>query len=411
MLDSTHSLISKVGKILGISDEDVEYVLKIDQEHIFDIELSNGDIHKAFRIQHNNVRGPYKGGIRFHPDVNLDEVKALATLMSLKTAAVGLPLGGGKGGVIVDPRNLTTNQLEELSRAYVRHLEPHIGPEKDIPAPDVNTSSKVIDWMVDEFEQMTGDKNQASFTGKSISKGGSLGREEATGRGGVLVLRTLLESLNLNNDKLNYAVQGFGNVGLYFCKIATELLSNLSLHAATDSTGGVSSPEGLDINDLIEFKNNKNKLNSYKKHESKVISNDELLSKEADILVLAALGDVITDKNVHDIKAKFILELANGPISDSAYNILAKKGVTIIPDILANSGGVIVSYLEWLQNKSNTKWTEDKVNNELERYIVLATKDSMRYALKFGVTLKEAAIALAMNRLIKARNDTIHNSK
>ena len=194
MLDTTYSLIKETAHKLGLSDEQTEKLLAIDKEHKFDIELANGQKHQAYRVQHSNKLGPYKGGIRFHPNVNLDEVRALATLMSFKTAAVGLPLGGGKGGVAVDPKALTEAELEELSRKYVQGLHKHIGPDKDVPAPDVNTNSKIIDWMVDEFEKLSGDISKASFTGKSIAKGGSLGRDAATGRGGVIVLRELLAS-------------------------------------------------------------------------------------------------------------------------------------------------------------------------------------------------------------------------
>lgn len=198
-------MIQKVGKNLGLSESDVAYLLGIDNEHVFEIELSNGSKHSAYRVQHNNLLGPYKGGIRFHPDVTLEEVQALATLMSLKTAAVGLPLGGGKGGVSVDPKNLSKEELEELSRAYVRFLRPHIGSDKDVPAPDVNTNAQIIDWMVDEYQQLTGETNRASFTGKSLDKGGSQGREAATGRGGLLALQAVLKHLKLDKQELTYA--------------------------------------------------------------------------------------------------------------------------------------------------------------------------------------------------------------
>lgn len=404
MLQSAHATIERVGKTLGLSREDIDYLLSIDQEHIFDIKLSNGNTHKAYRVQHKNVLGPYKGGIRFHPEVDLDEVRALATLMSLKTAAVGLPLGGGKGGVAIDPKKLSPKELEELSRAYARHLQPHIGPDKDIPAPDVNTNSQIIDWMTDEYEQITGDSSKASFTGKSVGKGGSQGREAATGRGGVVALKTVLEHLGLVTDDLSYTIQGFGNVGLYFGLIAEAMLPNLQLIAATDSSGGVSSAFGFSPEHLAAYKKNGGRLAEFKDEDAVKITNDQLLAEEADILVLAALGDVITEENAGQVRAKIILELANGPVSDKAHDILTKKGVIIIPDILANAGGVVVSYLEWLQNRSKEQWDEDKVNQEADRYLVAATRLALKYADKFKVSLKEAAMAVAMQKIIEVRN-------
>lgn len=409
MLQSAHATIEKVGKTLGLSREDIDFLLSIDQEHIFDIKLSNGNTHKAYRVQHKNVLGPYKGGIRFHTEVNLDEVRALATLMSLKTAAVGLPLGGGKGGVAIDPRKLSLSELEELSRAYARHLQPHIGPDKDVPAPDVNTNSQIIDWMADEYEQITGDTSKASFTGKSVGKGGSKGREAATGRGGVVTLKTVLEHTKSNAKSLTYTIQGFGNVGLFFGLIAEEMLPNLQLIAATDSSGGLSSAFGFSPQKLAAYKKSGGKLAELDEEDAVTITNDQLLSEETDILVLAALGDVITEQNAEQVQAKIILELANGPVSDKAHDILTKKGVVIIPDILANAGGVVVSYLEWLQNRSSEHWEEDKVNHEADRYLVTATRLALDYADTNKVSLKEAAMAVAMRKLIEARNDNVVN--
>lgn len=404
MLETAQRLIERAGKQLGLSEDDIAYVQSIDHEHIFDITLQNGKTHKAYRVQHNNNLGPYKGGVRFHPEVNLDEVRALATLMSLKTAAVGLPLGGGKGGVAVDPRELSDTELEELARAYARHLEPHIGPDKDVPAPDVNTNAKVIDWMVDEYEQMSGDTTKASFTGKSLDNGGSLGREAATGRGGVLALRTVLRHLKLDKKELSYSLQGFGNVGTHFGTITAEELPHLQLTAATDSSGGVSSAFGLDADELAAYKQNRRPLHDYNNEDTVAISNEQILSEEVDILVLAALGDVITEDNADQVKASIILELANGPISEKAYDMLTERGVVIIPDVLANAGGVIVSYLEWQQNKAREKWSETAVNQKLEEYLVPAVEGALTYSEKTGVTLKEAAFALAMQRILAARS-------
>lgn len=405
VLESAHHLIERVGKQLGLGREEIDYVLSIDHEHIFDIKLSNGSTHQAYRVQHKNTLGPYKGGIRFHPEVNLDEVRALATLMSLKTAAVGLPLGGGKGGVAINPRELSKEQLEELSRAYARHLQPHIGPEKDIPAPDVNTNAQIIDWMVDEYEQLTGDTTRAAFTGKSVEKGGSLGREAATGRGGVLTLAAVLKHLKLDKKGLSYAIQGFGNVGLYFGIEAEKMLPNLQLTAATDSSGGIGSAFALDAEELGEYKKSGKKLIDFPDEDAVRLSNEQLLGEEVDILVLAALGDVITEENAQTVRAKIVLEMANGPVSDKAYDMLTKRDITVIPDILANAGGVIVSYLEWLQNRAGEQWDEAKVNQEMEKYLVPAVQKTLRYSQEKKLSLKEAALALAMQRILEARRN------
>jgi len=324
--------------------------------------------------------------------------------MSLKTAAVGLPLGGGKGGIIVDPKQLNQAELEELSRKYVQQLHPHIGPDKDVPAPDVNTNATIIDWMVDEYEKQTGDTSHASFTGKSVDKGGSLGRDAATGRGGVIVLRELLKLMGKEDQVITMAVQGFGNVGSYFGVIAEQAQPNWRLTAATDSSGGPHKLGGLNAEEVDTFKKRSGPLKDYRTTDAKSISNAELIGLDVDVLVLAALGDVITKDNMDQVKAKMILELANGPVSEAAYEYLTGRGVIIMPDVLANAGGVIVSYLEWLQNKSREHWSEERVNKELEKYLVTATRQIYDYTEDQKVSLKEAAFAVAMKRILHARN-------
>ena len=296
MLKTAQAGINDAGKKLGLSDDEVKQLIKTDAEHQFDIKLDSGKSYRAYRVQHSNKLGPYKGGIRYHPDVNLDEVRALATLMSFKTAAVGLPLGGGKGGIAINPRDLSEAELEELSRKYAKQLSPHIGPDKDVPAPDVNTNATVIDWMVDEYSKQTGDKTRASFTGKSIGKGGSLGRDAATGRGGVIALRELLNNQE-SGQKLTYAVEGFGNVGSFFATIAEVDHPGWQLVAASDSGGAVSG-QGLSGKDLDKFKQNKGRFTDYNKESIEHITNEELIALPVDILVLAALGDSVTAKNM-----------------------------------------------------------------------------------------------------------------
>lgn len=405
MLSSAQELIQRVGKHLDLSQDDINYLLKFDAEHAFEIQLSNGSKHQAFRVQHNNALGPYKGGVRFHPEVNLDEVKALATLMTMKTAAVGLPLGGGKGGVTINPTGLSQAELEELSRKYVAHLAPHIGPDKDVPAPDINTNAQTMDWFADEYTKQTGDTSKASFTGKSIGNGGSLGRDSATGRSGVIALREFLKLTSQDKKDLTIGIQGFGNVGSFFGLIAEAEQPRWLLTAATDSSGGVGDAFGLSAKELDEYKQGAGKLIDYESDSSVPLTSQQFIAEEVDVLVLAALGDAVTEANMKTVKAKIILELANGPVSEGAYEYLIKKGVVIIPDALANAGGVVVSYLEWLQNRADEQWPETKVNAKLEDYISKAVHEAYEYSQKNKLPLKEAALAIAIQRILEKRRE------
>jgi glutamate dehydrogenase len=397
MLDTAQKLIRDAAEKIGLTDKQIKELISTDAEHNFEIELSDGTKYQAYRVQHSNKRGPYKGGIRFHPQVDYDEVRALATLMSFKTAVAGIPMGGGKGGVAVDPRELSKDSLEELSRKYVRGLKDQIGPNKDVPAPDVNTNAQTMDWMVNEYSKLTGDKSQASFTGKSIGKGGSLGRDAATGRGGVIVLREMLNKLSISGP-ITYAVQGWGNVGSFFTLIAEAQQSDWKLVAATDSSGGRCSKEGFSAAELNKFKKGGGKLAGFDKGE--MITNDSLVGLEVDVLVLAALENSVNKQNVNDIKAKLVLELANGPVSYEAYKTLGREKIIDVPDILANSGGVIVSYLEWVQNKQGEHWPEDRVNRELENHLVKAADQVYERSQSANMTVKEAAFAVAIEQLI-----------
>ncbi len=394
MLDTARKLIRETGKKLGLSDEQIEELINTDAEHNFEIEAGGNKYH-AFRVQHSNKRGPYKGGVRFHPRVDYDEVRALATLMSFKTAVAGIPMGGGKGGVAVNPKELSEEALEQISRQYVRGLKEHIGPDKDVPAPDVNTNAKTMDWMVDEYEKLTGDKSKAGFTGKSIKNGGSLGRDAATGRGGVIVLREILNKLSISGEQA-YAMQGWGNVGSFFALIAEEKHPEWKLVAVTDSSGGIYNASGLSAKEVDKIKKAGGKLIDFKAGQK--IDEAGLIGAEADILVLAALENALDNQNQRLVQAKLVLEMANGPVTYDAYKKLTERDVQCIPDILANSGGVIVSYLEWVQNKAGEHWPEDKVNRELENLLVKAT-DEVYDLTKKDLTLKEAAFALAIERL------------
>lgn len=399
MLETAQATIREAAGRMGYDNKTIEALLEAEAEHIFEVEV-NGKKYPAFRVQHNSKLGPYKGGIRFHPGVNIDEVRALATLMSLKTAAVNLPLGGGKGGVAVDPRQMDKADVEELARRYARHLAPHIGSNKDIPAPDVNTNAEIIDWMVDEYEQTAGKSDKGSFTGKSMSNGGSEGREAATGRGGVIALVELLKARNLIDEPLTVAMQGFGNVGYFFAKVLKDY-PNVKLIAVANSKHTWVNTEGIDVHSFVETPSGTPRPEAL--HDLQDVTpapSDAITSVKADILVLAALEDAIIEANVEGVQAGIIVELANGPISKQAEKILNDRDVTILPDVIANAGGVIVSCLEWQQNNSGEHWTEDVVNQKLADILVPATKAMLERAEAKSINLKQAAFELALERLL-----------
>lgn len=373
------------------------------------VKMDNGEvkIYKGFRSQHNDALGPFKGGIRFHPNVSKDEVMALSMWMTWKCATVGIPFGGGKGGVIVDPKKLSKNEIENLSRGYIRAISPIIGEKIDVPAPDVNTNAQIMDWMLDEYEKIVGHKAPAVLTGKPIELGGSLGRNEATGRGGVFILEKLNAKRYLLNAK-KIAVQGMGNVGYWFAKLAYDL--GFQIIALSDSRGAIISKSlpsrqaGLNPSEVLKYKEKAGSVVGFPG--TTPITNDQLLATDCDILVPAALENVITSKNAGKIKAKAIIEMANGPVTPEADEILWKKGVVIIPDILANSGGVTVSYFEWEQNMKKEKWTEEKVNRKLKEKITKAFGDVWSASWRMGeekkVDLRTAAYVLAVDKVARA---------
>jgi glutamate dehydrogenase/leucine dehydrogenase len=393
MLESAEAMIRRTAKNIGLSAAETEDILAPMYEHHFEITI--GDVtHQAYRVQHSNARGPFKGGIRFHPHVDKNEVRALETLMSLKCAAVDIPLGGGKGGVAFDPREYDEAHVEAVSRQFVRGLKDVIGPETDIPAPDVNTDDRIIGWMVDEYEQLTGDTSRASFTGKAIEFGGSEGRTEATGRGGVIALREYCKEHGIATEGLEVAVQGVGNVGFYFAQIAEAELG-VKIVAVANSRQMVENREG------ITFAGRKFSRDALADIEGSVGKSDEIIGVKADVLVFAALGEVVHAENEVGIRASLLLELANGPVDDTARALLEYRGVRIIPDVIANAGGVIVSYLEWQQNKAGTHWDEETVNNELNAIMVKAMHDTMTVAKREKVSMTEAAYRIAIGRLIR----------
>ncbi len=366
----------------------------------------------AYRVQYNNARGPYKGGIRYHPEADIEEVKALAALMAIKTAVVGIPFGGAKGGIQVDPKKLSKAELERMSRAYLRSIADDIGPDIDIPAPDVNTNPQIMAWMRDEYEKTKNVYAPAVITGKPMSYGGSLGRDKATAKGGFFLLQELAKIEALDLSEVRVAVQGFGNAG---SEIATFLHNaGAMIVGVSDSHGGIYSKVGLDPVRIQKYKQKTGSvrgqycegsvcdLERLTMDQTKVISNDALLTCDCDILIPAALDNVITSKNVKDVKAKIILELANGPVSPEADEALKKRGVIVVPDVLANAGGVTVSYFEWVQGRSGDQWTAEKVDRELKRIMLSAFEDVRSEAKRKDLSLREAAFNIAVGRIVEA---------
>lgn len=375
------------------------------------IKLDNGKMAKypAFRVQFNDARGPMKGGVRFHPGVNLAEVKALSFWMMIKCAVADLPYGGAKGGIRVDPKKLSPTELERLSRAYVRAFAKNIGPWQDIPAPDVGTDSQVMAWMVDEYlKRQSGISPYASFTGKPVELWGSLGREEATGRGGLYVLQALLKARPpVAPHQIKIAIQGYGNVGYHFARLAYQ--AGFRVVAVSDSQGGAYVPSGLNPDLTLECKRKSGtvakcfcKEKGCSLSYGKKITNEELLELSVDVLVPAALENVITAKNAAKIKAKVILELANGPTTAEAETILTKKKVIVVPDVLANAGGVTVSYFEWVQNLSGYAWKLERVNQELKEHLTEAFDQVWQTSLEKKVNLRTAAYILALKKITQA---------
>ena len=379
----------------------------------FQVKMDDGrqEIFHGYRVQYNSARGPYKGGIRFHPQVDMDEVKALAFWMSIKCAVVNIPLGGAKGGIEVDPKKLSKGELERLSRGYSQAIANDIGPTIDVPAPDVNTTPEIMNWMVDEYIRIKNkelriknakEKSRllGTFTGKPVNKGGSLGRTEATGRGGFYVLEALLKKIKITGrygKQLTVAIQGFGNVGFYMAKFLSE--AGYRVVALSDSRGGIAvaniEKDSFDPVKVLASKKEKGILSNFGKN----ISNEDLLELPVDILVPAALENQITGENVAKIKAKVILEMANGPTTPEADEILFRNKVVVVPDVLANSGGVTVSYYEWLQNLENKKWSENEVNRKLKNKITAALSGVYDESVRRSTDMRTAAFILAIRRI------------
>jgi glutamate dehydrogenase (NAD(P)+) len=402
VFDNVKMQLEKIRKITNYSEEEMALLLspkRIIQVN-FPVKMDSGKTKRfnGYRVQYNDARGPTKGGIRFHPKVDLGEVKSLAFWMALKCSVVNIPYGGAKGGVEVDPKSLSQKEVEMLSRAYIKAIHENVGPTKDVPAPDVYTTPQIMAWMLDEYEKIKGEHSPGLITGKPLELGGSQGRGFSTSQGGAIVLREYMKMKGFEPEKTTVAIQGFGNAGSFMAKILQEW--GYKIVAVSDSKGGLYSDEGLDI-ELVE--KHKNRVGSLEGYEAATeITNEQLLELDADVLVPAALENQITKANAEKIRAKFIVELANGPVSPEADTILEKKDIPVWPDILANAGGVTVSYFEWVQNLYGYYWSEEEVLEKLEKIMVNSFKEVYETAEKYNTTFRNGAYILAINRILTA---------
>jgi len=396
------SQVEAVAKILKLDAGMTEFLKNPQRElHVsFPVRMDDGKykVFKGYRVQHNMVRGPTKGGIRYHPDTNIDEVRALSMWMTWKCAVVGIPYGGAKGGITCNPKQMSQGELERVTRRYASEISIIMGPNTDIPAPDVYTNAQTMAWIMDTYSMSKGYTVPAVITGKPIALGGSKGRNEATARGCVFVVREACKKMKIDLKKATVAVQGYGNAG----SIAAYLLADMGakIVAVSDSKGGVINERGMDPRKLIAHKEKTGSVVKFPG--AKPISNQDLLELKVDILIPAALENVITEKNAANVKAKIVAEAANGPTTPEADRILFKKGILVLPDILANAGGVTVSYFEWVQGLYWLFWTEDEVNKKLEGIMVDAFNSVYKIHDEKKINMRQAAYVLAMGRVVDA---------
>jgi len=395
--------LDKAAAKLGL-DPAVHAVLREPMREIhvsLPVKMDDGTIQvfKGFRVQYNDARGPNKGGLRYHPDETIDTIRALAAWMTWKCAIVDIPLGGGKGGIICNPRKLSTGELERLSRAYIDAVVHSIGPDKDIPAPDVYTTPQIMGWMMDEYSKLTGRYSPGVITGKPLSVGGSEGRGDATGRGGAYTVRDAAKHLGIDLTKATCAIQGFGNAGQYGAILFKQLLG-CRIVAVSDTRGGVYSEQGLDPDAVIKHKLETGSVTGFPG--TRPVSNEELLELAVDVLAPSALEEVITERNAPNVRPRIIAELANGPTTPEADEILYKKGVFVIPDFLCNAGGVTVSYFEWVQNLTNFYWEEEEVHARLDKKMTKAFCDVLEVSLREEVDMRTAAYMVAVQRVAEA---------
>lgn len=404
--DNVIATIKRAADVLEL--DECDYISEIYPERelkvTFPVRMDDGNIRvfTGYRVQHSSSRGPCKGGVRFHPDVNMDEVKALAAWMTFKCAVVGIPYGGAKGGVRVDPNELSRDELQRMTRRYTAMILPIIGPEKDIPAPDVNTNAEVMAWIMDTYSMLKGYTVPGIVTGKPIDIGGSLGRLEATGRGVMITTREILKKMGIQPKDVRVAIQGMGNVGGVSAKLLDEL--GCTIVAVSDVSGGIHDPSGLNVREVLDHLSARGALlKDYKASGVRHIGNEELLTCDADILVPAALENQITEQIAADIKATLIIEAANGPTTVEADAVLEKRGIPIVPDILANAGGVVVSYFEWVQNLQSLLWDEEEINKLLNSVMCKAIDEVYDLHTQKGITLRTSAYALALQKLVTAK--------
>lgn len=394
MLDEIKSFLEEVGEKSKVDPRVVKVLQSPELVSKATITLKRGEdleTFQAFRVLYSSIRGPGKGGIRYHPNVSEEEVTALAFWMTIKNAVVDIPFGGAKGGIKVNPKELNEEELEKLSRNYVRAFAHVLGQDFDIPAPDVYTNPKIMAIMLDEFEKLKGRKEPGFITGKPVELFGSKLRNISTSLGGFFILDDMVKRMELRKE---VAIQGAGNVGGNLAKILHE--EGYKVVAISDSSGGVYDPSGLDIPEVLEWKKQGKRLSEF---EGEHISNEELLELDVDVLVPAAIENVIHRNNADKIKAKLIVELANGPTTREADKILVEKGITVVPDVLANAGGVTVSYFEWVQNRTGRYWKEEEIKEALNEKMLVALRSVENFAAKFNVSLREAAYILAMKRI------------
>lgn len=402
--DNVLATIENAAKVLGYAPAQYAHIKYPERALKVSLPLTMDDgsvqVFDGYRVQHSTLRGPAKGGMRYHPAVNQDEVSALSAWMTFKCAVTGVPYGGGKGGVAVDPSKLSPGELQRLTRLYTQRVAQFIGPETDIPAPDVGTNGTVMAWLVDEYSRLNGRFTPAITTGKPVEMGGSLGRVEATGRGVTITAKNAMGALGRKLEGATVAVQGMGNVGGVSAKLLAQ--AGAKIVAVSDVSASVYNPDGLDIADILAFTaGGKNLLKDYKGAVS-FITNDELLVLDVDVLVPAALENMIHKENAAQVKAKLIVEGANGPVTVEADAILEEKGIIVAPDILANSGGVVVSYFEWVQNLQNFYWTEEEVNRRLEEILNTAFQSVWNIAEENKVSLRTGAYLIAIKKLVDA---------
>jgi len=395
--------LDECAKILKL-DPDAHAILRVPMRELhvsLPVRMDDGTIRvfQGFRVQYNDARGPTKGGIRFHPDETIDTVRALAAWMTWKSALLDLPLGGAKGGVICNPKEMSQGELERLSRAYIQAIHQFIGPDKDIPAPDVYTNPQIMAWMMDEYSKIAGKNQFGVITGKPLSLWGSAGRGDATARGGIYILREAAKECGVDLKKASVAVQGYGNAGYYAAYLAKSLLG-CKIVAVSDSKGGIFSKEGLDPEEVRKHKAKTGSVVNFPN--TKAISNGDLLELEVDILIPAALENVITEKNAPNIKAKIVAELANGPTTPEADDILYKNGVHVIPDFLCNAGGVTVSYFEMVQNSYMYYWEEKEVHQRLDKKMIAAYHSVLNASQKYNINMRQAAYVVAVEQVVKA---------